>query len=46
MLSERERERDVDGVVTVWRMVQHIDKQEVGAEEKSQPKGLLWVWEV
>ena len=31
------------GVVTIWRTVQHTDKQEVGAEGKSQPKVLLMV---
>ena len=29
-------ERDVNGVVTVWRTVQHTDEQEVGAEGRSQ----------
>ena len=36
-------ERDVDGVVTVRRMVQYTYEQEVGAEEKSQPVVLLGV---
>ena len=34
-------ERDGDGVVSVWRMVQRNDKQEVGVEGKSQPKILF-----
>ena len=44
MLSER----DVDGVVTVRRMVQHTDYQEVGAEAKSQPAVPLGVgrWKI
>ena len=28
----------MDGVVTVRRMVQHTDNEEVGVEGKSQPK--------
>ena len=39
MLSER----NVDGVVRVWRMIKHTDKQEVGAEGKSLAKVLLVV---
>ena len=45
--GEREREgREVDGVVTVRRMVQHTDEQEVGTEGKSQAEVLLGVWGV
>ena len=36
-------ERDIYGVITVWRILQHTDKQEVEAEEKLQPKVLLGV---
>ncbi len=28
------RQRDVDGVITVWRMVQHTYEQKVGAKGK------------
>ena len=31
------RKRDVEEVVTVQKMVQHTDEQEVGVEGKSQP---------
>ena len=34
MLSEI----DADAVITVMKMAQHTDEQEVGAEEKLQPK--------
>ena len=34
-------ERDADGVITIWKMVQHTDKEEVGAEGKSKPEVLL-----
>ena len=34
-------ESDVDGVVTVWRMAQHTDKQYVVEEGRSQPEVLL-----
>ena len=34
-------ERDVDGVITVGRTVQHTDKHGVGVEGKSQLEVLL-----
>ena len=40
MLSER----DVDGVITVKRTVQHTEEQEVEVEGKSQPEVLLGAW--
>ena len=47
MLSEREREReiDVDGVATVRKTVQHTDEQEVGAEG-IRGQRYSWGWEV
>ena len=36
-----EREIDINGVIPVWRTVQHMDKQEVVVEGKGQPKVLL-----
>ena len=37
-------ERDVNGVITVWWMAQHIFKHKVGVEGKPEAEVFLGVW--